>query len=160
MGEDLNVTSAFVRVLMVEFVERQRPWITLETADDQTVAMVRTLPQYRDVQVPSVGTLAQRLAETHAETFTWDGGRLLLTDRAVSDRAAVFDVLHRFLAAVNAERPPAASDAPKQLRSDPAAKEGNDPASKEAKALYDFFDGYEKEIMKARLGQDTRPDHG
>jgi hypothetical protein len=35
-----------------------------------------------------------------------------------------------------------------------------DPAAKEGKVLDDFFDGYEKEIMKARLGQDAEPDHG
>lgn len=150
--EDRYVTSAFVRVLMVELVERRRPWITLETANDQTVAIVRRIPGSGSVLVPPVSRLAQRLAEAYAEAFAWDGSRLVLTEQAVSDRPAVLEALRRFRAAANAEAPPTKGAEATEARPDPAAKE--------IEALDHFFDGFEKEIMRARLGQDTDPDHG
>jgi hypothetical protein len=43
VGEDRDVTSAFVKVLVTEFVERRQAWITVEQANDRTVAIVRVI---------------------------------------------------------------------------------------------------------------------
>jgi hypothetical protein len=149
--EDRNVTWAFVRVLVVEFVERQKSSITLDVANDRTVAMVRPHLRSADAQIPTVSALAKRLAEMHAEAFIWDGRILLLKERMASDRAAVLDTLRQFGTAATAEVPPAAAA---------AAKQSAPESARDSKALDDFFDGYEKEIMKARLGQNVEPDHG
>lgn len=147
MSEERDVASAFAWALMIAFVHRRLQWVTIDAAIDQALGAMCELHHSGDVRFPSAGALARRLAETHAECFTWDGRRLSLTARATVDRALVSAALSGFLAttsAADAARPTTAANL----------------TAEEGKALDDFFDGYEKEIMRARLGQDTDPKHG
>ncbi|HEX3956462.1 MAG TPA: hypothetical protein VHZ03_07495 [Trebonia sp.] len=155
MGEDLKVTSAFARVLLVEFVDKHRQWIALEMAKDQIASIVRTFPGSHDVQVRSISFLIRRLMDEHADKFVLDGGRLLLTDQASANRAAVSDALNQLLAQTTTSASSSISD-----QSTAADSQGVDSKGHEERALNEFFDGYEKEIMRARLGQDVRPEHG
>jgi hypothetical protein len=143
--EDHLVTSAFVSVLTSEFVQRGHGSVELETIKQQifTIVDVSGGPDARDRVTPVMGMLVQRLTRAEAPVFRRDGNRLTLTQTAISEPSVVREALR------NLEP---GQEAP------PSAPEGA-PVSQED-VLSAYFEGFEREIMRARLGDEGSSERG
>jgi hypothetical protein len=139
--EDRSVKLALISVLAMEFVDRRRSSVPFDTINE-TVARNAKVPP--TIAMPVISTLVQRLTVTQALVFKSEENCLVLTQDAVAEPSTVRDALRSFWDNRDSEKQPTES----------ATK------SEQPGALTDFFEGFEKEIMKARLGDEGSRDHG
>ena len=143
MHKDRLVTSAFISVLAVEFVDRRQQSVPLETISEQAVALVDAVPATE--VTPIIDALLQRLMITQARVFRCQESSLVLTEDAIKDPSTVLDALRGFADNLDSRRLPTERRLTTE-RTESAS------GSEQPEALDDFFQGFEQEIMRARLG--------
>jgi hypothetical protein len=136
--EDSSVASAFITVLSVEFVDRAQRSVPLDAISEQAMAHIQVLPQTE--AVPIIRALVGRLTMMQALVFRCEENHLMLTEGAIGEPSKVRDALRHFAEDFGSAE--ISSDPPK-LSAEP----------EHAEVLTDFFEGFEREIMKARLGE-------
>jgi hypothetical protein len=148
MAPDNRLITAFIEVLTVEFIERRHVAVPLSALGERARVLART-GSSDDVR-PAIGALVQRLTTVEPRIFFVRGEDLALTVEAASNPSAVQTTLRELSSAQ--ERKP---DEP------PVALHGEPPSGPdESEVLDDFFRDFSRDVMRARTGQDGRPDRG
>ena len=175
MQQDRSVASAFIYVLKDEFVARRHGSVTLDLISERAAARLSVVP--RSELAPLVVVLVRRLTEAQAPVFRCKDGHLMLTESAISVPSSIADALRSFGDSLypgnrpetESKRPPAAqrpeSEQPAALEGSKAQEQPAGPSrpvtgAEQSEALDDFFEGFEKDIMKARLGTEGNQERG
>jgi hypothetical protein len=162
----LAVLTPFVSKLTEDFLDRRRGAVKTAELQDQ---VVRLMGDHRELEIEVAQTqkaviaLTRYLAFTQGEAFVFKGDRLELAISADGQRDEVvgnaIGNFHRAVAEICAQRggrPPGAPGQPRPQSSQPKASGSSTSDSRAASpdALDRFFEGFEEEVMKARLGQE------
>ncbi len=147
MHEDRSVILAFIDVLTTEFIHRGRLSIRVE-AVGQRAGRELSLVSPAEV-MPIISDLIQRLTITEAQVFRQQDDRLALTEDAVCNPATVGNALQSFRNGIASRLKPSTESTEKVQAS-----------QSEREVLDDFFRGFDREIMRARLGEDGNQDRG
>ena len=156
MRDDQWVVAALVDVLAAEFVEDGREFIEIEAVSAKVFATLRPseTPEAEMSVLLVVRAAAERLATACAGVFRYEEGRLLLTEAALRRPSSVSEALSGWWTRPSRLVKPPVSPSPTAPEAGPVEPEaGNDP-------LTDFFEGFEREIMQARLGNEGNPGRG
>src|SRR5262245_20166029 len=162
----LAVLTPFVTKLTEDFLDRRRG--TVDTAELQG-QVVRLMGDHRELEIEVAQTqkaviaLTRYLAYTQGKAFVFKGDRLELAINAEGQRdEIVANAIGNFKRAVEEMRAqrgghaPGASEQPRPQSSQPKPS-GNSTSDRRAaspEALERFFEGFEEEVMKTRLGQE------
>ena len=185
VDEDRVMMSAFIDALFWEFIKRKHESVTLDAIGQRTAALLRQAPPPSG----KTSALIQQLTVSQASVFRYEERRLMLTESAISQPQAVEDALLRFIEDLRLREPSAGRAGPETTTERPAGPpepppgsgrpadserppgrqrsserppESTEPApaSERSKALEDFFEGFEQEILKARLGNEGSQERG
>jgi hypothetical protein len=141
--KDRLATSALISVLALEFVDRGQQSVPFETISEQAVALVDAVPASEVTAI--IDALLQRLMMTQARVFRCQEKSLVLTEDAIRHPSTVQDALRGFAGNLDSRRLPAE-------RGLTAERTESASGSEQPEALNDFFQGFDQEIMRARLG--------
>lgn len=165
----LSVLSPFVTKITEDFLGRRRATVAVADLQDQ---VVRLMASHRELEIEvaqarlAVVALTRYLVMTQGEIFALQGDHLTLEIKPRRRRQVILgQVLDDFSSSVESSiskrqtlRPEFSPDTPPQpsplTRSASKNDSTNETPAAPNKALSGFFDGFEEEIMRARLGQE------
>lgn len=165
----LAVLSPFVTKLTEDFLDHRRNTVAVTELQDQ---IVRLLADHRELQMEvvqarmAVVALTRYLVLTHGETFVLHGDRLELARDPQGRRQTILGhVIEDFSSSVEARvggrqsrppepRRPSRPLPPQSARPTSTTESADGSRTASAEALKGFFDDFEEEIMRARLGRE------
>lgn len=160
----LAVLKPLVTKLTEDFLARRRNKVAISELQDQ---VLRLLMSQRELQFEvtqarmAVVALTRYLALTQAETFVLHRDRLELAIEPPDHRQAVIGhAIEDFNSSVEARLQRQSSRMPRQrpVSSLPAKAVTSDVQNASPDALSRFFDDFDEEIMRTRLGREERND--